>query len=454
LTAQASTQVTIAGLVQAQDEWPFLAVSISHALMHHVDDVYVLNHASSDETHDGLLRLQRLWKGRIHAFDLRDDRLLQEASTNVLVELCNDESPDWIYVFDADEFLLTGRQASLRDVLGTVDSSYCAARYTVENWIAPREFDDSVLSDYEKLRYRSVPNVGFDLNPETCSDEIWHGNINFFDVPFSSKVVVRNDSELWVTGGAHFETGASRVAPARLRREEVRVAHLPFRSWSHLTRKVKHGEMLRRGGFPPQHGWQDQLIERFSNEGILHEFWESHSGPGRPGPSDRTHPTWTHDDALVQALEPVLDLLESELDLSPPHPGEAAFRAPGEPADTPIPFGVAVRTARKAQRVAGALRAERDALVTERDALVRKQDALARERDALLAELDAVAADRDAVRGEHDALTMDRDALERDRDALARERDALAEDRDAMLNSRTWRYSGFLRRLRVRYRRV
>ena len=40
------------GLIQAKNEWPPLALSISHALMHHVDEVYVLNHASLDRPKD------------------------------------------------------------------------------------------------------------------------------------------------------------------------------------------------------------------------------------------------------------------------------------------------------------------------------------------------------------------------------------------------------------------
>ena len=64
------------GIIQASNEYPLLGLSISHALMYHVDEIYVLNHACHDGTQEGIKSLQELWKGRIFAYDDYDEKLL------------------------------------------------------------------------------------------------------------------------------------------------------------------------------------------------------------------------------------------------------------------------------------------------------------------------------------------------------------------------------------------
>lgn len=48
----------IIGLLKVKNEWPLLAVTLTHALRNHVDAVYVLDHGSTDGTAAGLAALQ------------------------------------------------------------------------------------------------------------------------------------------------------------------------------------------------------------------------------------------------------------------------------------------------------------------------------------------------------------------------------------------------------------
>jgi hypothetical protein len=48
----------VIGLLAVRDEWPLAAVALVHALLHHVDAVVVLDHASSDATPAGLALLK------------------------------------------------------------------------------------------------------------------------------------------------------------------------------------------------------------------------------------------------------------------------------------------------------------------------------------------------------------------------------------------------------------
>jgi len=112
------------GLVQASNEWPLLALSISHALMYHVDEVYLLNHSSTDGTYEGTKRLQQLWPGRLHVVEYHDNHFWQEACLSALIEVSQRSSPEWIYVFDADEFMIVQRGRSLREILTLTTRSF------------------------------------------------------------------------------------------------------------------------------------------------------------------------------------------------------------------------------------------------------------------------------------------------------------------------------------------
>jgi len=418
----------VVGLVQACNEWPLLALSISHALMHHVDEVYVLIHASADATCGGMRRLQELWNGRIHIFAYYDEHFWQEACLSTLMEVSQATEPDWLYVFDADEFLITGGDGPLRDILGEVGQEHHAVRYEVQNWVSTRDFDHTDLSRYRQLRYRALPNVFLNMNARIISDEIHHGDLNFFDVPFGSKVIVRNGDDVWLAPGTHHLKSPAASHEMVLASDTLCAAHLPFLSWARLALKVAHGRSMDRDRFPTAQGWQSRMIWALAQEGVLEDFWASHSvhavgrpdggAPGGPdgtasGRSDegaaktsdsRTTPTLLHDDRLVHAIEPTLRFVEDGLDCrllrhtadqSPAAELDStAERNPStdQPIDTPIPFRAAVHSARRLQLIADEARAERDALAMERDRLLTENRDLRADMAAQMAGIRASAA--------------------------------------------------------------
>jgi SAM-dependent methyltransferase len=102
---------------------------------------------------------------------------------------------------------------------------------------------------------------------------------------------------------------------------------------------------------------------------------------------------------------------------------------------------------------------ERDAVVVERDRVVSLQNRVVVERDQALLARDRAAAERDGLVAERDRLVAERDATAAERDRLAGERDealelheraidardGLAADVTAMRQSRSWRYTSWLR---------
>ncbi len=422
-----NSTVRVVGLVQAKNEWPLLALSISHALMHHVDEVYVLNHSSTDGSFEGLQHLQELWKDRIHVLNFNDEPFWQEASTNALIVVSQDASPDWIYVFDSDEFILTHGNKPLKEIMDYLDHKYAVVRYEVQNWISTDDFDETHLDNYRLLRYRSEPNMFTVMHPDIYADEIRNGNWSFYDLPFPSKVIFRNNTASWLAAGAHSLKSPTGVSTLDICSDKLRVAHIPYLIRKRLEQKARQGQLHIQHRLPNCHGWQNQMLYWLSQDNKLDQFWESHTISHHNDSNNGTLPSYVIDDSFVRALEPVLCLLEDGLD-------SRTLRRTGEldlssrkSDDTQIPFRTAVHLTRKCQLIADSLRQERDAIVAERNAIVAERDAIVTERDAIVAERDAIATERNAI---------------------VTERHAIAAERDAILNSRIWRYTRFLRVIR------
>jgi hypothetical protein len=411
------TVAKVVGLVQAKNEWPLLALSISHALMYHVDEVCVLNHSSTDGTFEGLQHLQKLWKSRIYVLNCNDQHYWQEALTNALIVMAQEASPDWIYVFDADEFLLTQGFRPLKEILDDVGPKYAVVRYEVQNWISTEDFDETRLDHYRMLRYRSVPNLFIDMHPETYADEIANDNLNFYDVPFPSKVIFKNNKASWLGAGAHVLKNPTDVHTLNLGADKLRVAHFSLITRERLEQKAIHGQQLIQNRFPATHGWQNQMIYKFSQENKLGQFWKRHTITPHNDSNDRTLLSFVIDDGFAQAIGPTVRLLKDGLDSMILERTREINLSCRKSDDTQIPFRTAVLLTRKFQLIADSTSSERDALLTERDALLTERNALRTERNALRTE----------------------------RDALRTERDALRTERDALLNSRSWRYTNFLR---------
>jgi len=296
----------VVGVVVSRDDWGLLAVSIAHALTNPVDEVFVLDHASTDQTAVGLRYLQSLWPERIRVLRSNATHFEQEAATNAVAHLALESSPDWIHVFDSDEFLLVGPDTSLKQVLASMTPDKVALRYSVNNFISPRNFDEHSTIGYRALRVRAKPTRQYDDTQAVRS--LYDGSATFFDFPFVSKLIFRARELTRVTAGAHrvMHFGGQGVEH---RDDRVQCAHLTLPSQQKLERKAKQGEIYVRMGMPENFGWQAQLMYRLQQEGRLDWFWARHSfvndtvNTGIPMPHEIDH-------TLALALESALQFLE------------------------------------------------------------------------------------------------------------------------------------------------
>ena len=181
--------IRVLGYVMAKDEWPLLGLAIAHGFSYGLDHIVVVDHASTDETHNGLMHLQSKWPSQLTVIRLEREVFLQEQTTSIVMSLVGANEYDWVYVFDADEFILFSRNTTLVDLLMTISSEVDVLRYEINNWVSPHDMNDLDLAEYSRIRERAMPCVFLSQPGTIFSEQIQNRQINFFDLPFPSKVI-------------------------------------------------------------------------------------------------------------------------------------------------------------------------------------------------------------------------------------------------------------------------
>jgi len=307
--------VRVLGYTMARDEWPLLGLSVTHALKIGVEHVVIVDHASSDSTSAALRSISDTWPDRLTILRLDDAAYFQEATTAVVMEVVSAATYDWVYVFDADEFLLTAPGTSLATELSRIPDGVETVRYQVHQWMTPEDMDETSPAHYGRIVQRTLPNVFIEESPLLLADDIEAGDINFFDVPFPSKIIVRGPLSSAISAGAHALVSGATSAEFTADPDQLRAGHLPLLSRERLLRKGQHGQALIDAGFPQQHGWQNQLIGRLELAGTLETFWQAHSDAVSPLPTRAATPATVVDLSLSEALEAVATEVPLSLDL-------------------------------------------------------------------------------------------------------------------------------------------
>jgi hypothetical protein len=257
-----------------RDEWPIAGVAIAHALENYVDTVVVIDHKSTDGASQGLASLEKHYPGRIIRFFLPAEGFFQTASQLTAMSQLDQEAFDWVYVFDADEFLIEGEQFSLRQYLADIPKEVGAVSYRISNWVMQKpknndfEPNDLLLTRNRVLPKNTVPN-GF----QEKYDAIFNGKINYLDMPASNKVIVRSKHFTALRPGAHSTIG--KVHAINASEHEFSVAHVPFYSKAKLNNRVAHGKNQRSLHFHRSHSWHNGLLYDLSLAGRLDQFWET-----------------------------------------------------------------------------------------------------------------------------------------------------------------------------------
>lgn len=296
----------IHGVILSRDDWGPLPLSICHALINHVDVVHVVDHGSVDQTASGLQILKDIWGDRLMVYSTGlGVPFKQSLLTNMIVSFAEAQGADWIYVFDADEFLLAKPGFNLKRELSKLDENVVSVRYSLNNYISTFDFNRLNTHCYRDLRYKSQPKHDYDST--FGWDAIEKEQATFFDFPFPPKVIFRTRKNLLVNDGAHglFWLLHGQVG---VHMPIIECAHVTYISRDILERKKILGEALIRLGLPRKHGWQSQLIFKLHQEGRLDSFWERHSI--KIGGSTASNPIHIIEETLAANLEKSIALLE------------------------------------------------------------------------------------------------------------------------------------------------
>ena len=375
----------ILGYVMARNEWPLLGAAIIHALSIGVDSVVVLDHGSNDGSSIHLKGIQDAFPNRVRVLRLNDQEFFQEATTSVVGQLHGAHEFDWIYVFDADEFLLVDKQTQLKEILKGIPSHISAIRYPNQQWVAPHDLVESKMDDYFKICQRSIPNLFIDLPGDLIADEIEHGNLNYFDIPFPTKVMVRGHLSNTLSAGAHISRNSNSVNEVEIDSRLLRLAHLPFRSYRALERKAEQGKALIDAGFPFGHGWQSQLIYKLQKKSDLEEFWRAHSSSKNYASKEigmyssfSSEEDWEFAEVLRKAFHK-LEEIQSAIDLDVTLQGQINVIE-----ESTLPMSVSVKLVHDLIVERNELTQQRDELTQQRDELTQQRDELTQQRDELL----------------------------------------------------------------------
>jgi hypothetical protein len=264
------------GFMALKDEWPLCAVSIPYALEHHVDDLLVIDHGSGEATTMGLRTLVGRFEGRLRVLRLDDLPFWQAEITAEMLHRIDADPDDWLYVLDADEFLLTTDGRGLRDVLAEQAPSTTSIRYQADNWISTVDFDEADLASYRRLTGRTVPSSALSGFDELRTD-VARGAINYFDVPFAPKVIVRRRAfDDLVVGGFHVFTCAPGVVDVQVDVAALRLAHVPLLTRQRLDQRATRRPFAAMKK-PSYEGWQVDVFIDVADAGELDDFWHRHS---------------------------------------------------------------------------------------------------------------------------------------------------------------------------------
>jgi hypothetical protein len=299
--------MNVHGVVITKNDWGILALSICNAF-NHVDVIHVLNHGSSDQTAHGLEILQKIWGDRLKIYTSESNLPWEQALlTNMISSLAESAGADWIYIFDSDELLISKPNFSLKKELSKLSDKVVALRYKTSNYISTFDFEKNNLDDYKKLIYKSKPSQKLDSSK--MWDQLYTGDLNFYDLEIFPKIIFRANKNLLVTDGAH----SLRWVLSEhliLNSPDIDCAHLMLISKDILKTKSAQGESHIKMGLPRTHGTRNQLINKLDSEGRLDWFWERHSI--KTENSNNINPAHIIDETLVKSLNNSIEILKEK----------------------------------------------------------------------------------------------------------------------------------------------
>ena len=238
-----STKINAVFVVK--DEWPLLALSVSHALLNYAQKAIIIDTGSQDGTFSGIKKLQQIFPQRIDFYSCPQNIFDQAPLANIGLYLSEIDGSDWTVFLDADEWLWCRDFSELRTQLGNTQSNFIGYAIPVINYAPFDGFNDLNLKDFLNVKSR-VESVGaYHLSDQVFMDAVLQGKTLLQERKTPDKVLLKSGSEAFITQGNHqlafgdgidWEKWDSRVASSLS--VAWQIFHLPYTSVRRLERKL------------------------------------------------------------------------------------------------------------------------------------------------------------------------------------------------------------------------
>jgi hypothetical protein len=285
--------------------------------MNGCSEVCILVHNSEQDFKEEVVLLKKLWPGKIHLFYQEEFEFHQTAAVHAIRFLMQNQNYDWMYVFDADEFIVRDKDFNLCDFLEGVPSEIQSVRYEIKNWISNHDFELKQYEEFLDIVHISDPRLISPIDTNILKQKIKHNEANFFDLPFPSKIIFRANTPYYLSSGAHYLEGHPEDVEISLADKFFQVAHLPLLTKLRLALRVQHGENLMFSGYPEEHGWQERMLFELDRESGLNSFWNSHAIKTSERNLDTEKPFARVDFAFRNAIRPTVKVLNEFISSTP-----------------------------------------------------------------------------------------------------------------------------------------
>ena len=198
-----NSKVRINAVYVVKNEWPLLAITISHALTHYADKVLIIDTGSQDGTFQGIKTLQSLWAGRIELFRCNQEIFDQTPLTNLLIEMSREDQADWTMVLDADEFFVHDNYPEFFSKLSETDEVWSSYAIKVVNFIVDENHDDFNLKSFEEISYRVAGMSHSQMTDDGLVNRVLSGEVPLQYKNTPDKILVRNSHDVFIAQGAH-----------------------------------------------------------------------------------------------------------------------------------------------------------------------------------------------------------------------------------------------------------
>jgi len=200
---QPTKHIKVNAVYVVKNEWPLLALTISHALTHYAEKVIIVDTGSEDGIFEGIKVLQTFWNNRIVLYRCSQEIFDQTPLTNLLVEASKEDQADWTMILDADEFFVHENYPEFLQKLSKTEEKWSSYAIKVINFIVNEEHEDSNLADFGNISYRVVGQNSISINDTNYPLRVLSGEIPLQYRTTPDKILVRNSSDVFISQGSH-----------------------------------------------------------------------------------------------------------------------------------------------------------------------------------------------------------------------------------------------------------